>query len=243
MCTVSWRQTRAGYDLFFNRDELHSRQPEFPPTLQTDEGITFVAPRDGECGGTWLLTNEYGVTICLLNDYANSWRPAPGATRYSRGHIVLSTAPTNSLDEIVECVERHPLAWVAPFWLLGIAPKAAPLLLHWNGITLVRRQTPIRPAVLTSSSFETAEVTAVRLREFCRRVRVPCRPTVSELAKFHRQHDPSAGAYSVAMHRSDAATRSFIHVAVNRGRVSLDYQPAHWPSILTLSRSRRAKTA
>ncbi len=78
MCTVSWRAARDGYDLFFNRDELHTRAPELPPALSERDGVRFLAPRDGDHGGTWLAVNEHGLTVCLLNDYANPWRPAAG---------------------------------------------------------------------------------------------------------------------------------------------------------------------
>lgn len=229
MCTVSWRRRARGYDLFFNRDELHTRAPELAPGIDQASGTAFIAPRDGDFGGTWLLVNEHGVTVCLLNDYAAAWRPASASPRFSRGHIVLELGGVRTAGEISGRVAAQPLAHTPPFHLLALAPGEEPLLLHWHGAGLTRRQGEIAPPVLTSSSFATAEVIAARLRQFDRFVPRPEKPQLAELAAFHRQHDPAAGAYSVAMHRPDAATRSITQVTVDRTSVALTYESIFWP--------------
>ncbi len=228
MCTVSWRVRDRGYDLFFNRDELNTRAPEIAPVIDESAGVRFIAPRDGDRGGTWLLANEHGITVCLLNDYASPWRPEPGKPQFSRGHIVLAMADAATAEEILGRAETQPLANTAPFHLLALIPDQEPLLLHWHGAGLARRHGSVSPAVLTSSSFATADVVAARLRHYSRLVRQPENPDLAELAAFHRQHDPTAGAFSVAMNRTDAATRSFIRVSVDRRSVALTYERAHW---------------
>jgi len=60
---------------------------------------------------------------------------------------------------------------------------------------------------------------------------------VAELARFHRQHDPAAGAHSVAMSRPNAATRSTIHVSVDRVRVVLAYRSPDLSRTVHLERS------
>lgn len=247
MCTVSWRLRSRGYDLFFNRDELNSRAPEIAPSIDLASGVAFIAPRDGEFGGTWLLVNEHGVTVCLLNDYAAAWRPAPSKPRFSRGHIVLALGSVQTVAEIPPNVEAQPLAHTPPFHLLALSPGEDPLQLHWHGAGLTRRREVITPPVLTSSSFATADVIAARLRQFGRFVPRPGKPQLAELAAFHRQHDPAAGAFSVAMSRPDAATRSISHVAVDRSAVSLTYEPTGGPHTsstaqLQLVLPRRAET-
>src|SRR3954463_10191523 len=92
MCTVSWNVGHGGYDLFFNCDELNTRAPEVAPVVFRRSGVQFVAPTDGDHHGTWLLANEFGLTIRLLNDYAHAWRPSNAGARYSRGHVVLVCA-------------------------------------------------------------------------------------------------------------------------------------------------------
>ena len=225
MCTVTWRVCHRGYDLFFNRDELNSRAAEIAPSVDESTGVRFIAPRDGDHGGTWLLTNECGITVCLLNDYANPWRPDPTKSRFSRGHIVLAMADVRAASEIPSRTEAEPLAHTAPFMLLALSPEDDPLLLHWHGAGLSCREGRISPPILTSSSFATADVVAARLGHFARFVPRPEQPQLAELAAFHRQHDPAAGAFSVAMLRPDAATRSFTRVSVDRQSVTLTYEP------------------
>ncbi|MBI4624825.1 MAG: NRDE family protein [Verrucomicrobia bacterium] len=228
MCTVTWRFRHRGYDLFFNRDELNSRAHEIAPSVDESTGVRFIAPRDGDQGGTWLLANEYGITVCLLNDYANPWCPEPAKSRFSRGQIVLAMADVPAVGEILPRFETQPLVHTAPFQLLALSPEDDPLLLHWHGAGLSSRQGNISPPILISSSFATADVIAARLGHFARFVPRPEQPKLSELAAFHRQHDPAAGAFSVAMHRPDAATRSFTRVSVDRQSVTLTYEPVGW---------------
>lgn len=230
MCTVSWSQRRGRYDLFFNRDELHSRGPEAPPQEHRRHGVRLLAPRDGDRGGSWLALNEFGLTVCLLNDYATAWRPPIRVAPRSRGRIVLAAGAARSLDGVRRTVASQPLERTAPFRLLALAPDSPPLVLHWDGHRLHRRRAPLRRCLLTSSSFRPVAVAAARRATYDRLVGPATPPAVRALARFHRQHDAAAGAFSVAMRRPDAATRSLIHVAVNRERGGLRYVALQWPA-------------
>src|SRR6266496_5302779 len=67
MCTASWTYQQDGYYLLFNRDEKRTRKGASPPRLLTRDGVRFLAPADGDFGGTWIGVNEFGVSACLLN--------------------------------------------------------------------------------------------------------------------------------------------------------------------------------
>src|SRR5690242_15248032 len=67
MCTVSWLYDGDGYQLLCNRDERRSRSRATGPRVHQRNGVRYVAPLDGNFGGTWILTNELGVSLCLLN--------------------------------------------------------------------------------------------------------------------------------------------------------------------------------
>jgi Transport and Golgi organisation 2 len=230
MCTVSWVARPQGYDLFFNRDELTTRAPETPPILAQHEGVAYLAPRDGNSGGTWLLANFHGLTFGLLNDYGASWRPAATAPRFSRGHVVLACAALATPADAVAVVGALPLARTPAFHLVVLAPDAEPFVLHWNGTELIQSRPPLILPPQTSSSFATAEVIATRKSRFGSFVQSPSRPEVRELAAYHRQHDPNAGAHSVLMCRPDAATRSITHVTVTAGTVAMHYETLLWTS-------------
>ncbi|HVT81305.1 MAG TPA: NRDE family protein [Phycisphaerae bacterium] len=222
---MSWTSCHEGYDLFFNRDERDARATEQPPTRAHRDGVAYLAPRDGEHGGTWLGVNQRGVTICLLNDYTSRWAPPSGQPSHSRGHVVTACMAAERHSDVLAAVQSQPLERTGAFRLLALTPEEGALVLHWRGTHLVRHEAPVSP--LSSSSHATTRVVRDRLRRYS--VMVSAHPPLPEtLAKYHRQHSPSARASSVLMRRSDAATRSLIHVTVRPDRVCLTYTPVHW---------------
>lgn len=226
MCTLTWWPAPAGYDLFFNRDELDTRAPEQPPREDCVSDVRFLAPRDGDYGGTWLSVNEHGLTIALLNDYAASWRaPEPQA---SRGGLVLACAALTSLDDVARDVGARELAHTGPFHLFAIDAAASPLGAHWDGVRLRFARGAEVPSFYSSSSFRTAEVVAHRQALFGTLVRCSGRSMLAQAAAFHQRHDASAGAYSVCMRRPGAATRSITHVRVRTKMIELVYQSQVW---------------
>ena len=86
MCTASWLIEADGYELFCNRDESKMRQPAAPPALRERLSVKFLAPADGDFGGSWISVNEFGLSLCLLNFY-------PAVTQHasptSRGLLVV----------------------------------------------------------------------------------------------------------------------------------------------------------
>jgi hypothetical protein len=254
MCTVSWTADHGRYDVFFNRDELNARSAEAPPSFARRDGVAYLAPRDGNHGGTWLLANELGLTVCLLNDYGAAWRPAATLPRFSRGHVVLACATAASRAEALAAIRAQPLAATPAFRLVIFSTEEGPepLVVRWQGDRLVFETATAAVAPISSSSFATEEVIAQRIGRFASLVRSPSRPEVAELAAFHRQHAVAAGAHSVLMRREDAATRSIIHVAADSRHLRLDYQPVGWatggpvmlaPERVTLGMRRRAVLA
>jgi hypothetical protein len=228
MCTVSWTAIRDGYELFFNRDELNSRAAEEPPALGNRNGVAYVAPRDGAHGGTWLAVNEFGLTICLLNDYGAPWRPPADQSRFSRGHLVLNCAGAKSHAEVMTAIHEQPLSRTMPFQLIAVSPIEGALVVGWQGHELKRHAAGNVGPPVSSSSFATSEVIAGRVRRFADFVRSPREAAVEELTRYHRQHDRAAGAHSVLMCRDDAATRSICRVTVDNQCARLVYQPVRW---------------
>jgi hypothetical protein len=217
MCTLTWRAVEdGGYDLFFNRDERHSRAPELEPRGQkTSTGVAYVAPADGDHGGTWITLNEHGLTVCLLNDYP---RGVAEAGRMSRGALpLICAACARAADAAAVLKSLGNLADYAPFHLVAIDAGARGVHLRWDGRRL---ETQEAPGFLTSSSFEPARVQARRAADYGLLVN----PDSDALRAFHHRHDSSAGAESVCMRRADACTRSVCEVRVRTESRTLVYE-------------------
>jgi hypothetical protein len=220
MCTVTWRRRHHGYVLLFNRDELRSRQEARPPRSHgEDGGLPYLAPEDGDFGGTWLATNAAGITVGILNGP----RLDVGVRNVrSRGFIVRDLATSSDLREVERRVRDSDLSQVRPFRLLAIGPKPAARVFEWDGRELAFDRDAETRMPLISSSFDETEVGRKRLREFRRIVGDDVSP--ERLHAYHRSHANGPSAYSVCMHREDAGTRSFSRVDVSEDRVSMSYR-------------------
>ena len=208
---MTWWRESEGYHVLFNRDELKTRSEALPPTLQTTEDSTrFLAPTDPDAGGTWMLSNHYGVTIALLN----LWHQQGDTTEQtlSRGQLVLSLADLQSAKALSS--HLHSLQHTRPFTVVALDHSCISAY-EWDGDT-VSEITPKPP--LTSSSFRFEDVAKSRLRAY--QLVTPDCPT--EHWKYHRgQNDDISSAYTVRMLRDDAQTWS-------TSRISVTQQATHW---------------
>ena len=226
MCTVSWLRSFNGYTLISNRDEKITRSEALPPAILSSRGVRYVAPRDADCGGTWITANELGVSLCLLN--------GTGGYRgeCSRGHLITQAAHAGSIGELEGLLSTKALGEFAPFVLLALSIEDA-VIFRWNGISLTREQASPMRGVLTSSSFDESGVKAARERAF---------KDAFYLEPIHRSHTKGRSAYSVCMHRPDAKTVSLTRVDVGPEGSFMAYQPGspcegHRRSAISISRN------
>jgi hypothetical protein len=224
MCTATWRYHGHGYDLLFNRDEKRTRKPALRPSQRAAGGVRYVAPTDGDHGGTWIAVNEFGISFCLLNRYPGTEAHAARTLR-SRGWLIPQIVHTDSAYHALECLHGLPLSEFAPFQLLVFEPGMPASSFEWDGV---------EPAVLldadtlmpvTSSSYEPRRVTGFRIDLYARTVGTPP-PSVDALKAYHGSHGPRAGAWPPCMHREDAETVSFSHVHVGENAADFLYRPA-----------------
>jgi len=206
MCTASWLRRDGALHLFFNRDEEHGREPATPPAPAVTEGVRYLAPRDGRAGGTWIAATEQGLALALLNR-SDGRRPARAG---SRGRLIPRLAAAAGPAELAAALLRQPLRDLAPFRLasLWLAPGRSAAA-TWDGERLSWERLPDDAGLLCSSAFgddraarERAALWTVLGRE----------RAATRHREFHRSHLPSASAWSVCMHREDAATVSYAEV-------------------------------
>ncbi len=218
MCTLSWvRTSSAQYSAFFNRDEQRSRAPGHPPRRGTTGRTPWIAPIDGEAGGTWIGVNGHGITLALLNRYADTPHEIPGSP-VSRGLLVrglLDTADPDALDRRLAAIPLHDYL---PFTLVLLAPVHPARVHEWDGGRLAASTVAGSGLLRTSSAVDQEGAERNRGSLF------PTDPATPDvLAALHRSHDPEPGAISVCMHRPDAVTVSFARVDVTPGHVSMRY--------------------
>lgn len=233
MCTVTWGYPGAGeaeappdgagYYLFMNRDELWTRGEARPPRANDDGTTRFVAPRDADSNGTWIASNEHGLTVCLLNHYPPGAvnqpdPPDPGYT--TRGELPLRLMSARTVHGAEELLAEATLTQYRPFTLFLIAPSEPPLVLQWGG-DRIKRFASVRPP-LVSSSFDSDRAARTR-RQAYRQLVDTASPEALE--HFHRSHEPARGPYSVCVHRDDGGSRSLTRVEVNRNAVRMTYEP------------------
>lgn len=222
MCTVSWFFNENGYELFFNRDELRTRQIALPPAIYQAEGTRFIAPIDKDAGGTWIGVNQYGLSLCLLNYYHSTPQRSYNDRDYiSRGQLVKSLLTCRSPIEVIQHTEVFDWQQFRPFSLVIFAPGEPVKSLTWNGDS-EQLQTAGITAPLASSSFQPENVINGRRQQFLSATPFD---SATLYRNYHASHLPEKGAYSVCMHRPDACSVSFSHIAVREAEIAFHYTP------------------
>jgi hypothetical protein len=112
-----------------------------------------------------------------------------------------------------------------PFTLAALSTQEPAMLVHWANGRKTFDGAGEASMPLTSSSYRSAEVVAARKSLFRRMTDGAGAVTPELLREFHTSHDPARGAFSVCMHRDDAATVSFSQVKVGDGAVEFSYRP------------------
>ena len=224
---MSWHDRADGYRIFFNRDERRQRARERPPVVDERDGTRFIAPRDGEAGGSWIAVNEHGLSLCLLNGFPEGVAPSAtdGRSYTSRGELPVSLIGFHTTSSIAERLRSLDLRYYRPFVLVAFAPAATGLVADWSGATLELEEHRPRTRPLVSSSFYTESVRDSRVAVY--RQLVEGRETGSAAAHraFHASHTPERGPHSPCMHRPDAHTVSFSGISVDRDEVRFYYAP------------------
>jgi len=223
MCTVSWLRQADGYLLLCNRDERNTRKPAAGPRIDSLNGISFIAPVDGDHGGSWIGVNQFGLTLCLLNRYGD-WTPQPDQDYTSRGLLLIDLLDCSSREELQRRISRLRLEPFQPFTLAVLTAEESARL-DWTG-----RERNIQTEVdvqvpLVSSSLKEPKIARTRQELFSQMVSEAGRVDAQLLREFHRSHFPEPGPLSVCMHRVDAMTVSLCAVQVKQDTIEFIYYP------------------
>ena len=208
MCTLTYHPSGAGYTIWFNRDEQKTRPAAIAPKPITQDGLTAIYPCDPVAGGTWIATNQSGITVALLNDYQS-----PHRGRKSRGLLVKRLAHAATCDAVESALATDDLMSYAGFKLALFAPNESPKIGVF--VDSVWTLAPITVWPVTSSSYS-EDVIRQRHQIFAAKS--------WELEAFHRAHEPS-GPGSICVHRDEVQTVSLTRITVDATMVSMNYAP------------------
>jgi len=221
MCTLSWLVNKDGYDVFFNRDEQHSREKAIQPSLQHNSLI--IMPIDPQGGGTWIASSQFGSTLCLLNNYQKQAAMSQLKTYKSRGQLIPLLLKAHDQSDIGQKLGTLDLSQYLAFSLCVFhsdlnTTENTVLVYQWDGHTLTQ-ETATQPVI--SSSIQREQVINSRTELF--RKTVGTDSNRQKHLAYHASHLPEKGFLSVCMHRDDAQTQSLCHISVNKHSVSFSY--------------------
>lgn len=219
MCTVSWAASAGHLVVAMNRDERTTRAPAEPPRAGAIRGVEFVAPRDGDHGGTWALVNVRGLVLVLLNRYTP---PVVKGPFTSRGLLVMDLADAATPQDVVARLDARDLLPFAPFTLAAFAPGHAPRAGEWDGAVFTPRVLGDDDVPLVSSGYDAGRVASERRALFAR-ARAERPLDGAALAALHASHRPERGPLSICMHRPEASTVSMSRIEVAPAAVRFFY--------------------
>jgi hypothetical protein len=225
VCTVTWFHEAVGYQLFFNRDERRARKPAVAPALRRKGSTRFIAPLDGNFGGSWIGVNEHGLTLGLLNGYSGDDLIEPPGGYTSRGLLLSELIDSASIPQLSRRLRGCELDAFRSFLFAAFTPDGSNYLGTWRCGKLVERTGLDPDTPLVSSSFESEEVRRGRVELFGRMSDNWHDSRVELHLGFHESHLPERGPYSVCMHRPDAETVSLTWIKVDRERICFRYAP------------------
>jgi len=214
MCTVTIQRTPERYRVTMNRDELRSRGQEISPCVHTSSDTVWAGPIDSDAGGTWIGTNEHGLTACLLNAYFPIGSAPESIQRgaKSRGVIIPDLLAHASFHECESWLDTSldPTEF-AGFMLVVVSADACAHFLWPGRGALERIPHDDEWTCLTSSFIDSTDAEAWRYSAFQSWVDSG---SISDhdLPRFHLQQDEGKESLSPLMDRDYSVTRSITQV-------------------------------
>ena len=228
MCTVTIHRDGSGVAATMNRDEALIRAPEQRPQIvDAGPGVHWIAPRDGERGGTWMGVNTHGVVACLLNAYrpGESLLPDTSGRYRTRGEIVAGLLSAGGPADVRRWLEQSLDPSAYPSFTLIVADPDETVSYEWLGTDPINVEIlPDRWVLRSSSGWDSEDVRRWREQRFSA-WRAAGEPRHGTLPTFHLLQEAGHEERSPLMRRAWSATRSITQARIlpDAGRVELKY--------------------
>jgi len=221
MCSVSFLPHSPGFYVGMNRDESLVRPVAHPPKPRRKGGRATLYPTE-PAGGSWVGVNDAGLALALINWYAVARVPGGGCV--SRGMVVPSLLGAGKSEEIRTGLECLPLAKMAPFRLIALAPRERFVAeFRWNQRTLDEVRYEWEPRHWFSSGYDEPRAQEVRGEVAREAWREPGAGRLPWLRRLHASHAPARGPFCFCMHRREAATVSYSEIVVTSCTAMMRY--------------------
>jgi hypothetical protein len=205
-----------------NRDEKIARGAGFPPEIHEFEGTKAIYPSDGD-SGTWFATNDYGITLALLNWNTVAPHSMDAKTR-SRGRVISALIDSRSQSDLYKLFDVSNFEGMMPFRLVGVFPSEQTIWeWRWDSKQLRFQAHKWESRHWFSSSLSDRQAESLR--------GVVCRDAQNEpdagsapwLRRLHASHTGGLGPFSLCVHREDVKTLSYTEVMVAAGHIKMGH--------------------
>jgi hypothetical protein len=222
MCTLSFIPTKDGCTIGMNRDELRTRARSLYPRIYERGQILAAYPSEPE-GGTWFAVNGRGTLLALLNWNITDPHTAMPKQK-SRGELIPELIFQGVLSAAETALHRRSLGGLLPFRLVGIDPLEEMVREWcWNGESVETIGFPWNRRHWFSSSLSDSAAEEQR-GVTCAAAYASAKADDPDwLLGLNRSHRPTSGAYSLCVHRPDAATVSYTEVVCVSHHISMRY--------------------
>ena len=223
MCTVSFFPNSRGFYVAMNRDESLRRPIAALPEVHVSDSRFSVYPSEPS-GGTWIGLNDSGLCFALINWYAVPARPKSQAI--SRGTVVKTALTARNFDESHSVLSALPLNRMPPFRVIAIAfQERAVTEFRWDQNVLLPQRKQWIANHWFSSGLNESTAQAKRAEVCLRERKRPDAGGLQWLRELHKSHLPEPGAFSICMHREDAATVSYTEIVIEDRLGVMRYHP------------------
>jgi hypothetical protein len=221
MCTLTVVTGSGTYLMAMNRDEKIARGTGFPPELHEFDGTRAIYPGDG---GTWFATNEYGISLALLNWNDIAPHAIAAAKTRSRGRVIPALINSPSLWNLHAVFRVSNFAGMRPFRLVGVFPSEREIWeWRWDSTQLEFRVHIWESQHWFSSSLSDKRAETMR-GNACRNAEYESDAgSVPWLRRLHASHAGGPGPFSLCVHREDVKTLSYSEVMVTPGTVRMGH--------------------
>jgi len=214
MCTLTYLpKLGGGFTLTSSRDESPARAAAHAPQRYVSpSGVLALYAKDPLADGTWLLSSDQGLTLCLLNGGFVK-HTAAGPYRHSRGLVPLHYLAYAHAQAFVR---DYPFTGLEPFTLIVLDEDrpAEITQITWDGAQVYTKLLPATEACIWSSAtLYPPAMQAWRQRLFANWLQgTPAESTHTAIIDFHLFAGQADPENAIRMHRQHVETVSITTV-------------------------------